>query len=224
MSVMTPYQSELPVRHDGFAQLLRAEWTKFRTVRGWVIGVTAAALVIVGLGALTGANSECGIQMTAQQQDPESLEYLSKLFAYPFLNFAQHYTNFDTRLRDAENRWDAQLAPYRGRKIVTYHRSWPNFCERFGLQVIDYVEPRPGIPPSPSHTLEVITNMKKQNVKLILYEPYFDSRTPNAIAQAVAGEALQLLPSVGGVKEVNTYFELFDYDIKSLSAALAKYK
>ena len=138
--------------------------------------------------------------------------------------FAQHYTNFDTRLRDAENRWDAQLAPYRGRKIVTYHRSWPNFCERFGLQVIDYVEPRPGIPPSPSHTLEVITNMKKQNVKLILYEPYFDSRTPNAIAQAVAGEALQLLPSVGGVKEVNTYFELFDYDIKSLSAALAKYK
>jgi len=64
MSVMTPYQSELPVRHDGFAQLLRAEWTKFRTVRGWVIGVTAAALVIVGLGALTGANSECGIQMT----------------------------------------------------------------------------------------------------------------------------------------------------------------
>jgi ABC-type transport system involved in multi-copper enzyme maturation permease subunit len=64
MSVMTPYRSELPVRHDGFAQLLRAEWTKFRTVRGWVIGTIVATLVIVGLGALTGANSECGIQMT----------------------------------------------------------------------------------------------------------------------------------------------------------------
>ena len=62
MSVMTPYRSELPVRHDGFAQLLRAEWTKFRTVRGWVIGMIAALLVIVGIGALTGANSECGIQ------------------------------------------------------------------------------------------------------------------------------------------------------------------
>jgi ABC-type transport system involved in multi-copper enzyme maturation permease subunit len=63
MSVMTPYRSELGVRHDGFAQLLRAEWTKFRTVRGWVIGTIVALLVIVGIGALTGANSQCGIQL-----------------------------------------------------------------------------------------------------------------------------------------------------------------
>ena len=63
MSVMTPYHSEMRVRRDGFAQLLRAEWTKFRTVRGWLIGMAVAMLLIVGLGALTGANSECGIQM-----------------------------------------------------------------------------------------------------------------------------------------------------------------
>ena len=63
MSVMTPYHSELRVRRDGFAQLLRAEWTKFRTVRGWLIGMAVAMLLIVGLGALTGANSECGIQL-----------------------------------------------------------------------------------------------------------------------------------------------------------------
>jgi ABC-type transport system involved in multi-copper enzyme maturation permease subunit len=62
MNVMTPYHSELHAGHDGFAQLLRAEWTKFRTVRGWVIGMIVAMLVIVGLGALTGASSECGIQ------------------------------------------------------------------------------------------------------------------------------------------------------------------
>ena len=63
MSVMTPYHSELRVRRDGFAQILRAEWTKFRTVRGWLIGVAIAMLLIVGLGALTGANSECGMQL-----------------------------------------------------------------------------------------------------------------------------------------------------------------
>ena len=68
MSVITPYHSEMRVRRDGFAQLLRAEWTKFRTVRGWVIGMLVAALLIVGLGALTGANSECGIQSGAQQR------------------------------------------------------------------------------------------------------------------------------------------------------------
>jgi len=63
MNVMTPYHSELRVRRDGFTQLLRAEWTKFRTVRGWLIGMAVAMLLIVGLGALTGANSECGIQL-----------------------------------------------------------------------------------------------------------------------------------------------------------------
>ena len=63
MSVMTPYHSQTRVRSDGFAQLLRAEWTKFRTVRGWLIGMAIAMLLIVGLGALTGANSECGIQL-----------------------------------------------------------------------------------------------------------------------------------------------------------------
>ena len=62
MSVMTPYHSELGVRRDGFGQLLRAEWTKFRTVRGWVIGTVVAVLLIVGLGALTGANSQCSMQ------------------------------------------------------------------------------------------------------------------------------------------------------------------
>ena len=64
MTTLAPYRSELHTGRDGFAQLLRAEWTKFRTVRGWVIGVFVAALLIVGLGALTGANSECGIQLT----------------------------------------------------------------------------------------------------------------------------------------------------------------
>ena len=64
MTTLTPHRPELHTGRDGFAQLLRAEWTKFRTVRGWVIGVIVAMLVIVGLGALTGANSECGIQLT----------------------------------------------------------------------------------------------------------------------------------------------------------------
>src|SRR5260370_26848895 len=63
--------------------------------------------------------------------------------------FAQRYADFDKRLTESEKRWDAQMAPYRGRKVVTYHRSWPNFCERFGLVVVDYVEPKPGIHPTP---------------------------------------------------------------------------
>ncbi len=138
--------------------------------------------------------------------------------------FAQRYDDFDKRLSEAEKRWDAAMAPYHGRKVITYHRSWPNFAERFGLDVVGYVEPKPGIPPTPSHTLEVINTMKREGIKLILVEPYFDLRTPNSIALATGGKVLVLLPSVGGVKEVTNYFQLFDYDIKLLTDAFAQVK
>jgi len=134
--------------------------------------------------------------------------------------FAANYAAFDQKLAAAEKRWDATLGPYKGTKIVTYHRSWPNFCDRFGLDVMGYVEPRPGIPPSPSHTLDLIRDMKAQGVKLILIEPYFDAKTPNSIARETGGQVLVMTPSVGGVKEATDYIALFDYDVKLLADAL----
>jgi len=138
--------------------------------------------------------------------------------------FAQKYAEFDRHLTEAEKGWDAKIAPYKGRKVITYHRSWPNFCERFGLNVVDYVEPKPGIPPTPAHSLELINLMKREGVKLILVEPYFDLRTPNSIAAKVGGQVVVLMPSVGGNKEVTTYFQLFDYDINLLVSAFSKVK
>lgn len=138
--------------------------------------------------------------------------------------FAERYNDFDRRLREAEKRWDQKMAPYRGRKVVSYHRSWPNFARRFGLEVADYVEPKPGIPPTPSHTLELIGLMKRENMKVILVEPYFDLRTPESIARQTGAEVVVLLPSVGGVKEVKDYFQLFDYDIDLLAGVLARVK
>jgi zinc/manganese transport system substrate-binding protein len=130
--------------------------------------------------------------------------------------FAARYLDFDRRLAEAEKRWDAMMAPYRGTKVVTYHRSWPNFAERFGLDVVGYVEPRPGIPPSPAHILTLIQEMRRLGVKLILVEPYFDLRTPNAVARDTGATVLVMPPSVGGVKEARTYIELFDYNIALL--------
>ena len=134
--------------------------------------------------------------------------------------FAQRYAEFDQRLAGAEKRWDAAMAPYKGTKIVTYHRSWPNFMERFGFEVMGYVEPKPGIPPSPSHTIELIDEMKRQGAKLIVVEPYFDLKTPQAIANQTSGKVLVLAPSVGGSKEAGDYIKLFDYDIGLLSSTL----
>ena len=113
------------------------------------------------------------------------------------------------------------MAPYKGTKIVTYHRSWPNFVETFGLNVVGYVEPKPGIPPSPSHTFELTQEMKKDNVKIIIIEPYFDSKTPNAIGRDTGAQVVTLAPSVGGAKGANVgdYLALFDYNVNALVAA-----
>ena len=136
--------------------------------------------------------------------------------------FAQQYAAFDRKLADSERRWDAEMAPYKGLKVVTYHNSWPNFARRFGLDVVGYVEPRPGIPPSPSHTIDLITAMKRDQVKLILVEPYFDLKTPQAIARQTGAEVLVMMPSVGGTRDVTDYVSLFDYDLNLLISAIKR--
>ena len=134
--------------------------------------------------------------------------------------FAGRYADFDRRLAEAEKRWDALMAPYKGLQVVTYHNSWPNFCERFGLDVVGYVEPRPGIPPSPSHTFALIQEMRHLGVKVLIVEPYFDLKTPRAVARETGAKVVVLPPSVGGVKEVTGYIELFDYDLGLLKGAI----
>jgi zinc/manganese transport system substrate-binding protein len=138
--------------------------------------------------------------------------------------FQQRFQDFDKRLSAAEQKWDQEMQPYRNRKVVTYHRSFPNFAKHFGMDVIGYVEPRPGIPPTPSHTIELIQQMKRENCKVILVEPYFDLKTPQSIARGTGGQVVVYLPSVGGEKQVTNYFELFDYDIALVTKAFNETK
>lgn len=160
-----------------------------------------------------GRRSARAIQARLAQLRPEDSAY-----------FQQRFEDFSRRLAEAEKRWDQQMAPYRGTQVVSYHRSWPNFIKRFGLVVVGYVEPKPSIPPTPQHTLALINQMRRDNIKLILVEPYFDLKTPRSIARATGAEVVVLLPSVGGEKEVTDYFKLFDYDIGLLTAALDRTK
>jgi zinc/manganese transport system substrate-binding protein len=164
--------------------------------------------------------------------DPENGRRIAKGIADKFAElqrddaayFQQRYDDFGKRLNDAEKKWDQEAAALKGVEVVTYHNSLPNFAKRFGLKVMGYVEPKPGIPPTPSHTLDVINLIKQDKVPLILVEPYFDLKTPNAIATQTGAQVLVMLPSVGGVPEVTNYFQLFDYDLHLLTTALAKKK
>lgn len=135
--------------------------------------------------------------------------------------FAARFDDFSHRLAQAEKVWDEKMRPYRGRKVVTYHRSWPNFTQRFGLDVVGYIEPRPGIPPSPGHIFELIQMMKREKIQAILVEPYFDLKTPASVSRQTGAPVVVLMPSVGGEKELTDYFTLFDYDIGLLVQAFA---
>ena len=159
--------------------------------------------------------------------DPDNGRRIARGFATKFAEldpsngayYQERFQDFDKRLSAAEQKWDAEMKPFHGRKVVTYHNSFPNFAKHFGMNVIGYVEPRPGIPPTPSHTIELIGLMKRENCKVILVEPYFDLKTPQSIARDTGGQVVQYLPSVGGEKEVTNYFQLFDYDIGLLTKA-----
>jgi zinc/manganese transport system substrate-binding protein len=162
--------------------------------------------------------------------DPENGKRIAKEIADKFdqlrpndrAYFDMRLSDFTARLDAAEKRWLGLMAPYKGTKVVTYHRSFPNFAERFSLEIVGYVEPRPGIPPTPQHTLDLMNDMKRQNVKVVLVEPYFDLKTPEAIGRETGARVLVMPPSVGGVKEVPDYFKLFDYDINMFVDAMKK--
>lgn len=135
--------------------------------------------------------------------------------------FQKRLNDFRKRLNDADKRWRTALAPYKGAKIVTYHNSWPSFMRRYGINVVGYIEPKPGVPPSPSHLFQLIGKMKEQKVRAIVMEPYFDHKTPQSIADRTGAKLIVLYPSVGGAKSgTDDYFQLFDTNIATLIAAL----
>jgi ABC-type Zn uptake system ZnuABC Zn-binding protein ZnuA len=133
--------------------------------------------------------------------------------------FEDRFQAFSKRLSKAEKVWETEMKPYRGRRVVTYHRSWSYLLRRFRLISVGEIEPQPGIPPNRGHTRELIDLMKSQNVKVILVEPYFELNTPKAIAQETGAEVVIMPSSLGGAKGIGDYFQLFDDDLALLSRA-----
>jgi zinc/manganese transport system substrate-binding protein len=134
--------------------------------------------------------------------------------------FDSNLAAFEARLRAKEREWDAKMAPYAGAKIVTFHESWPNFAKHFRLEIVGTVEPKPGIPPSPTHTLEITNLIAKEKVGVILVEPYFDRKTPDYIAEKTGCTVVTFYPSVGGIPEIQDYFGVFDHDVDAFVKAM----
>jgi ABC-type Zn uptake system ZnuABC Zn-binding protein ZnuA len=137
-----------------------------------------------------------------------------------FMYYAQRLEEFQKALERKETEWMAKAADLEGLEIITYHNSWPYFSSAFGVRVVGFVEPKPGIEPTPSHTAKLIELVKAKHVKIIGVEPYFSRRAPDTIARFTDAKVVTLPPSVGGAESANDYFGLFDTILEILHRSL----
>jgi zinc/manganese transport system substrate-binding protein len=131
-------------------------------------------------------------------------------------NLQTFYKTIDAKMKD----WQAKMAPFKGTKIIAYHNEWVYFEKRFGLQIVDFMEPKPGIPPTPSQLVKVINEVKSNNIKVIISSPYFTTSSSEVVVKQTGVKAITLATSVGAFPAVKNYFDVFDYDINQLTAAL----
>lgn len=120
--------------------------------------------------------------------------------------------------------WQRQLAPHRGARIVTYHRDFIYLAERFGLVILETLEPKPGIAPSPAHLARVIGLMKAEGARVILLQPYQNRRTAETVARQTDAVVLDAPQQPGALPKTETYFELMDFLVASLATALQESK
>lgn len=130
-------------------------------------------------------------------------------------------TAFVRQLKDKIDVWKAQLAEFSGQPVIAYHNSWPYFARRFRLNVIDYIEIKPGIPASPAHLAGLVKKMQQARVKIIIKQPFEPEQIPKILADKTGAAMVSLAPSVGSVPAARDYLSLFDYNSNALTAAFA---
>ena len=156
----------------------------------------------------------------AAQHIAEALSSLDPKSAATYQANLKRFTDqLDAKLAE----WEKLLAPYKGQEVVAYHDSWPYFARRFGLNIDMFLEPKPGIPPTPAHLAEVILKMKEDHIHVIIVEPYQNRRTAETVARDTGATVVDVTQFPGGVKGTESgYIQMMDYMVSSLARALGQ--
>lgn len=150
-------------------------------------------------------------------------EGLARIAPQHQAEFEKNLISFNAKIDGKTKEWITKMAPYKGSKIIAYHNEWVYFEQRFGLEIVDFLEPKPGIPPSPGQLAKVIAEMKRQDMKVIISSPYFTTESADLVARQTGGEVVVLATSVGAEEHIKNYFDLFEYDIRQMVEALGKH-
>ena len=161
--------------------------------------------------------------------DPKALEVVANHLADAFsgldpanaADYAANAKQFDEKMEASLAKWEKQLEPYKGASLLPYHRNFVYFAERFGLKLFGTVEPKPGIPPNPRYISDLAEGMKKNNVRVVLYQPYYDADAAQQVAKVAGGTALQVASECGGLPGTDDVFSKFDVLVSSIANALA---
>ncbi len=160
--------------------------------------------------------------------DPENGRKMARLFLAKFSEldpkdaavFTTNEKAFEEKLGAAEKGWQAQLAQIKGKPVVAWHTSWNYFAEYTGMRIVAYMEPKPGVPPSPSHLLQVVQAVKASGAKVIIMEPFYDRKMADLVARQTGATVLVLPPSVGGIPGITNYLQLMQHNVADLAAAV----
>jgi len=127
---------------------------------------------------------------------------------------------FDDQIDLKIKTWSAAMTSFKGAKVIAYHNEWCYFENRFGLKIVDFMEPKPGIPPTPTQLVKIIKEVKENNIKVIITSPYFTASSSDVVSKQTGAKTLILATSVGAFESIKNYYDLFDYNIKLLTGSL----
>src|SRR5436189_2258145 len=131
-----------------------------------------------------------------------------------------NYKKFEATINAKLQEWGAAMLPFKGQSVVAYHDSWVYFAHRFGLNIDIFLEPKPGIPPSPSHLAEVIEKMKAQKIKAIIVEPFHDRKIAEKVASSTGAKVADFAQYPGALPDTDSYLKLIDALVSRLAAAM----
>jgi len=120
-------------------------------------------------------------------------------------------------LADRLGGWLKQGLVFRGKEMACYHKEWDYFSKEFGIPCVDYIEPKPGIPPTPKHVRELIDLMQQRHVRVLLSPGYFDHNQIRQVAERTGAKAVIVPSNVGGAEGVNTFVDLINTIVGSLA-------
>jgi ABC-type Zn uptake system ZnuABC Zn-binding protein ZnuA len=162
--------------------------------------------------------------------DPDNGRKIARFFERKFSEldpknsevYAANRNAFEDRLNAAEKAWRPSIAIIKNKPIVAYHTSWKYLAEYTGMNIVGFMEPKPGVPPSPSHIAALIQEMQRTGAKAIIMEPFYSRKDADFVASKTGAKVVLLPPSVGGLRgqKIDSYIDLLKFDIELVANAV----